>query len=300
MTRGAAEPFRFVPIDAVERYWDNFPCNISDSDEPIGSREYFDEVEARKYFFEPHIPSFAQFARWRGKKVLEIGCGIGTDTISFARAGASVTAVDLSARSLSVARQRALVFGLEERINFFQADAEHLTKVVPIDAYDLIYSFGVIHHTPHPERVIEQLRAYADKATVFKIMVYNRLSWKVLLMLRNERKGPFWRLDNIVANSSESQAGCPVAYTYAKSGVRKLLQGLRITDARVDHIFPYQVADYATRRFVKFWYFRYLPSPVFRVLERLLGWHHCVTARLNTQASPTPARSACSGKTPQT
>ena len=72
----------------VRRYWDARPCNIRHSPKPVGSKEYFDEVEARKYFVEPHIPGFAEFERWRGKRVLEVGCGIGTDSINFARAGA--------------------------------------------------------------------------------------------------------------------------------------------------------------------------------------------------------------------
>ncbi|MCS6894612.1 MAG: class I SAM-dependent methyltransferase, partial [Bacteroidia bacterium] len=70
-----AELFENVPIDNVQKYWDNRPCNIRHSPKPVGTREYFDEVEKRKYFVEPHIPRFAEFPRWKGKKVLEIGCG---------------------------------------------------------------------------------------------------------------------------------------------------------------------------------------------------------------------------------
>ena len=67
-------------------------------------------AKPRKYFVEAHIPQFAEFERWRGKKVLEIGCGIGTDTTSFARHGATVTAVDLSPQSLELARKRVEVY----------------------------------------------------------------------------------------------------------------------------------------------------------------------------------------------
>src|ERR687895_348426 len=138
-------------IADVQRYGDARPCNIRHSTKPLGSKEYFDEVEARKYLVEPHIPAFAEFERWRGKRVLEVGCGIGTDSINFARAGAELTAVDLSGESLRVAQQRADVMGVADRIRFVQANAEELTDALAGEQYDLVYSFGVIHHTPHPD-----------------------------------------------------------------------------------------------------------------------------------------------------
>src|SRR5258705_7226884 len=143
--------FAEVPIAKVRDYWDRRPCNLRHSPAPVGTRQYFDEVEARKYLVEPHIRAFAEFPRWAGACVLEIGCGIGTDTMNFARAGALVTAVDLSPKSLAVARQRADVFGLSDRIRFVEANAERLRDYVESAAYDLIYSFGVIHHSPRPE-----------------------------------------------------------------------------------------------------------------------------------------------------
>src|SRR2546429_2225441 len=115
--------FADVEITRVRDYWNGRPCNIRHSKAPVGTKEYFDEVEARKYFVEPHIPRFAEFERWRGKKVLEIGCGIGTDTVNFARHCALVTAVDLSGKSLQIARQRAEVYGLADRIRFYQGSA---------------------------------------------------------------------------------------------------------------------------------------------------------------------------------
>ncbi|HYL72602.1 MAG TPA: class I SAM-dependent methyltransferase [Bryobacteraceae bacterium] len=275
------QSFQDIPITRVSDYWNARPCNIRHSPQPVGSREYFDEVEARKYFVEPHIPGFADFAQWKGKKVLEIGCGIGTDTINFARHGARVTAVDLTENSLQVARQRAKVFGLDDQIRFVQANAERLSDSLPVETFDLIYSFGVIHHTPHPEKVLEQLRKYAGPNTMLKVMVYYRWSWKVLWIVTTYGKCQFWKLNRLIADYSEAETGCPVTYSYSRSGGRKWLEdhGFRVTDVFADHIFPYVIPEYVEYRYKVVWYFRWMPKPLFRALERLFGWHLCLTAQ---------------------
>jgi SAM-dependent methyltransferase len=274
------EIFREKNIAQVHDYWNARPCNIRHSPQPDESREYFDKVEARKYLVEPHIPGFAEFPRWAGKRVLEIDCGIGTDTINFARAGARVTAVDLSEKSLELARRRAEVFGLADRIDFRAADAERLSEEISPEPYNLICSFGVIHHTPNPERVAEQVRMHFVHAeSEFKLMVYHRRSWKVFWILLAEGKGAFWKLDEPVACNSEAQTGCPVNYTYTPAGARTLLRGFRIESMFIDHIFPYRIQDYVQYHYVKNWYFRILPRAVFRGMERHFGWHLCVTAR---------------------
>jgi ubiquinone/menaquinone biosynthesis C-methylase UbiE len=271
-------PFADVELDKVRQYWNARPCNVRHSPSPVGSRQYFDEVEARKYRVEPHIPVFAEFERWKGKRVLEIGCGIGTDTINFARAGARVTAVDLSAESLALARRRAEVFGLEN-ITFHQANAERLSDHVPVERYDLVYSFGVIHHTPHPERVIEQIHRYVDRESLLKVMVYHRASWKVLWMLLKHGRRPGETLDDLIARHSEAETGCPVTYSYTRETVRDFLRGFEILDTRVDHIFPYRIPEYRNYQYRRVWYFRHLPAPVFRWMEQRWGWHLCATAR---------------------
>ena len=271
--------FTEVPIEDVRRYWDNRPCNIRHSTLPVGTREYFDQVEARKYFVEPHIPAFAQFDLWSGKRVLEIGCGIGTDTINFARAGAQVVACDLSAESIKIASQRAEVFGLSERISFVNTDAE-LMEGVPDGPFDLIYSFGVIHHTPNPEMVLKSARKRANGGAALKLMVYNRHSWKVAGIVFGQGKGRFWKADQLIAEQSEAQTGCPVTFSYTRSSVLDLVEpvGFRVKEVKVDHIFPYQVKEYVQYRYKKRLPFRVLPDRLMNDLESRLGWHLLVDA----------------------
>jgi 2-polyprenyl-3-methyl-5-hydroxy-6-metoxy-1,4-benzoquinol methylase len=266
-------------ISDVQRYWDARPCNIRHSPKPVGSKEYFDEVEARKYLVEPHVPAFAEFDRWTGKRVLEVGCGIGTDSINFARAGASLTAVDLSGESLRVAAQRAEVLGVADRIRFVQANAEELTDVLGTESYDLVYSFGVIHHTPHPERALSAMRQLAAPGGTLKLMVYHRRSWKVFWIVAAEGGGRFWNTDELVAEHSEAQTGCPVTFTYTRREARELVErnGFRVDHVSVDHVFPYRVRDYVEYRYVKKPHFRWMPEPLFRAFERRFGWHLLVT-----------------------
>src|SRR5215210_5309465 len=267
-------------IADVQRYWDARPCNIRHSAKPVGSKEYFDEVEARKYFVEPHIPAFAEFERWRGKRVLEVGCGIGTDSINFARGGAQLTAVELSSESLRIAAERAEVMGVADHIEFVQANAEELTETLGRESYDLVYSFGVVHHTPHPERALAEMRALTAPGGTLKLMVYHRRSWKVFWIVSSLGKGRFWKTDELVAEYSEAETGCPVTYSYTRKAGRELVEGsgFDVQDVRVDHVFPYRISDYVEYRYVKEPYSRWMPEPLFRAFERRFGWHLLVTA----------------------
>ena len=267
-------------IADVRRYWDRRPCNIRHSAKPFGSKEYFDEVEARKYFVEPHIPAFAEFERWRDKRVLEVGCGIGTDSINFARAGADLTAVDLSGESLKIAEARADVMGVADRIRFVEANAEELSSTLAGEQFDLVYSFGVIHHTLRPDRALAQMRRLIAPNGTLKLMVYHRRSWKVFWILVKQEHGRFWNADERIAKHAEAQLGCPVASTYTRREGRELVEhaGFHVQDVRVDHVFPYRVDDYVKYRYVKEPYFRVMPAPVFRSFERAFGWHLLVTA----------------------
>lgn len=270
-----------IPIEDVRAYWDRRPCNIRHSDKPVGTREYFDEVEARKYKVEPHIVTFVEFSQWQGKRVLEIGCGIGTDTINLARAGARVTATELSEESLKLCKQRFEVFDLDA--SFYVADAEQLSAVVPVETYDLIYSFGVIHHSPHPELIIEEIKKYMGPDSELRIMLYSKYSTKNFRIWLGKRffvNYPDEFRVRLGLMNPEAQIGCLIANTYSAREVRELLKGFEVTSIEQDHIFPYHIPSYKRYEYKKVFPWNILPRPIARWIERRLGWHMLIKARL--------------------
>jgi SAM-dependent methyltransferase len=274
------EVFGDVPIAAVEEFWDAHPCNIRHSPKPIGTREYFDDVERRKYFVEPHIPAFADFDRWRGKRVLEIGCGIGTTTTSFARAGASVTSVDLSAESAALTRRRADVYGISDRVQVLVGNAEELSTFLPVESYDLVWSFGVIHHSPHPERIVREVRRYMHGESELRLMVYSRVSYKLFWIMRQENVWDMNRIDQLIAKNSEAQTGCPVTYTYTPDSITALLKDYRVLDIAKAHIFTWDVEAYRRHEYKKDPAWADVSDEALASLEKELGWHTLVRAVL--------------------
>jgi len=254
-------------IETVTAYWNSRPCNLRHSRQPVGTKEYFEEVEKRKYFVEPHIPKFAEFSKWQGKRVLEVGCGIGTDTINFARAGAIVSAVDLSEESLALARKRAHILGLQDKISFYQANAEELAMHVPVEKYDLVYSFGVIHHTPNPQLAIAQIKHFMNESSELRIMLYAKNSWKNAMIKAG-------------LDQPEAQSGCPVAFTYSEDEVRSLLSEFEILDIRQDHIFPFVIDKYIRYEYEVAPWFSSMPREMFKAIESQLGWHMLIRCKL--------------------
>ena len=251
-------------IDDVKKYWNDRPCNVRHSKKDTGTKEYFDEVETKRYTAEPHIPLFADFESYKGKKVLEVGCGMATEGINFVKHGAEYTGTDLSEESLELAKKRFGVYNKEGK--FYAGNSEELTSFVPVETYDLIYSFGVIHHSPQPEKIISEIKKYMNKDSTLKIMLYASESWKNYMIEAGY-------------DQPEAQYGCPIAHTYTKDEVRELLDGFDVTIEQ-NHIFPYQIEPYKRGEFVKQPWFEAMPDEIFQVLKKNLGWHLLITAKL--------------------
>jgi len=277
--------FEHVNIKKVQDYWDSRPCNLFHSKAEVGTKTYFDEVEKRKYFVEPHIPGFANFDLWKGKKVLEIGCGLGTESINFARAGADLTIVEISQRSLDLCKKRFEVFGL--KANFHQGNAEELEKILPkedLGSYDLIWSFGVIHHTPNPENVVRGMKALLKPDGEIRIMVYSKVSYKLFWLMNHTKTWDFSQVDAMMAKYSEAQVGCPVTYTYTFDEVKKkLLKGFDVLELFKDHIFPWKVDEYKKHNYVKEDEWKDVSFEQFREFEKELGWHTMVRAKVSKE-----------------
>ena len=248
----------------VKAYWDRRPCNIRHGTAPVGTRLYFQQVERRKYRVEPHIPAFTEFHKWKGKRVLEIGCGIGTAAASFVKAGANYAGVELSNTSLELARKRFYVLGLMGR--FHLGNAEELSKFLPRQKFNLIYSFGVIHHSPRPEKIVAEARKYMGPKSEFRLMLYARNSWKAIMIKAG-------------LDQPEAQSGCPIALTYDREGVKELLHGFQILEMKQAHIFPYKIPHYKKGKYRLQPWFAAMPRKMFQALENQLGWHWLIRCR---------------------
>lgn len=246
-------------FDKVYQYWNDRPCNIKHSNKTIGTKEYFSEVTTRKYFVESHIHEFANFKKWNGKLVLEVGCGIGTAAQTFVENGAIYTGIDISDYSIELSKKRFNLFNLNG--NFIVHNIEHL---LPENQFDLIYSFGVLHHTYDIKKAIKNIYDLLKESGEFKLMLYAKNSYKYSQIISN--------LDQF-----EAQSGVPIANVYTNDEVYELLSDFKNINIKQTHLFPYKIEEYKKYNYVIDEVYNKLSSEEFKKMEETLGWHLCIT-----------------------
>lgn len=187
----------------VKDFWEQEPCGSGFAESAKFTREYFDEIEEHRYRVEPFIHQFAQFTRQRGKKVLEVGVGAGTDHLQFARAGALLSGVDLTDAAVEMVSKRLALEGLKSHLR--RADAENLP--FEADNFDYVYSWGVLHHTPDTEKSLAEVYRVCKPGGRICIMLYHRrslLALQVWLRYGLLEFKPFMSLRHAVYHHVES------------------------------------------------------------------------------------------------
>ena len=210
--------------ESVQKYWDTASCGTEFIKEQKFSQQYFEAIEEFRYKIEPEIFSFAQFTRFKDKKVLEIGVGAGTDFLQWVRAGSQAYGIDLTNEAIKNVQERLNIYGLSAK-ELKIADAENLPY--KDNFFDLVYSWGVIHHSPDTLKCIKEIIRVVRPEGVIKLMVYNRYSlfafyrWLIEGLLKGK---PFRSLKNILFYNQESLG--TKAYTVTE--IKKILQDLPV------------------------------------------------------------------------
>jgi ubiquinone/menaquinone biosynthesis C-methylase UbiE len=242
-------------VATVKDFWESHVNNEYYTDATRATNEYFDEIEDRRYATHYNLRDlFAKLAGRKGK-LLEVGCGIGVDSIQLAKCGFDVTAVDLTANALQVAKEFAALRNVS--IDFQLGNAEGLD--FPDATFDAVYSFGVLHHTPDIDKAVAEVRRVLRPNGTAYIMLYHRYSLVNVVhrVFRLPYESPRDRNDH-----------CPVVYTFSRRGVRKLFSAYSNVSVKTAYPFTYGFGPVTTK--TPLW-FR-------RLFGRALGWHLMIEA----------------------
>jgi SAM-dependent methyltransferase len=248
-------PATRATVESVKDFWETHVNNEYYTEEERASEAYLSEIEDRRYGWHYHLRElFAQLEGSRGR-LLEVGCGIGVDSIQLARCGFDVTAVDLTESAIEVARESARRRGVS--IDFRVGNAEGLDFAD--ESFDAVYSFGVLHHTPDIERAVAEVHRVLRPGGKAYVMLYHRWSLVNLAhrLLRLPYESPRGRKDQ-----------CPVVYTFSRPGVKRLFHEFAHVSVRTEYPFTFGFGSVGTR----------LPLWVRRPLGRAIGWHLMITA----------------------
>jgi ubiquinone/menaquinone biosynthesis C-methylase UbiE len=163
--------------DALIRFYTDTRATLEkdflDPAVPLGSEAFFRETEAARYRLYPYLPSLVGFERWRERRVLEVGTGMGVDHVRFARAGATLAGIDLTPNHLEITAARLAREGLASRL--LRGDAEHLP--FRDGSVDHVYSCGVLFLVPDIQRAVDEVYRVLRPGGEALVMLYHRTSF---------------------------------------------------------------------------------------------------------------------------
>lgn len=226
------------------------------TEEPVGSLAFFDALDDYRFDKLRYLPRAVDFDGHRHRRLLEIGCGIGTDLVRFARGGARVIGIDLAERSVDLARRNVDLHDTAAA-GLCVADGDALPFAD--ERFDVVYAHGVIQYAAHPARLVAEAHRVLKPGGQAIFMVYNRYSWLNAL--------------SKLTGVNLEHADAPVLRTFSIRGYRRLLSGFaaaRIVPERFpvpSRLHRGWKASLYNRLFVGL--FNSLP----RALVRPLGWH---------------------------
>lgn len=160
-------------LESIREYWSKHVHDLEIARSPLGSREFFSELEEYRFNKLEYLPNIVDFAAYKGKYLLEVGCGVGIDLVRFARHGAVATGVDLAEVAVGLARKNAELNNVTTTIQAM--DGEHL--VFSDRTFDVVYAHGVLQYTKDPSKMIREIYRVLKPGGEAILMVYNGYSW---------------------------------------------------------------------------------------------------------------------------
>jgi len=207
--------------ESVKQHWEDEACGtrLAEGGERLA---YFDSISRNRYRLEPFIIAFAEFKKFAGKAVLEIGVGAGADFENWVQNGAVATGLDLTEAAIDLTRERLSLKGYsDEHFALRTADAENLE--LGDETFDLVYSYGVIHHSPDTEKCLDEIFRVLKPGGQIKLMVYATFSMTgILLWIRHAllTGRPFQTQRTVIYKHLES----PGTKTYSPAEFKHLLE----------------------------------------------------------------------------
>lgn len=246
---------RFTKSD-VKDFWGRNVCQTEFiKGHAQGTMPFFEEAENIRYKYHYYLPPlFTWMASQKPKgKLLEIGCSMGTDLLQLARSGFDVTGIDLTEEGIRLAKLRFTLYN--HQASLMVSDAEDL----PFDdnTFDIVYSFGVLHHTPDTQGAINEVYRVLKPGGLAVIMLYNKYSFNYVV--HRILNAPF---------DGNKRDRCPIEKSYKKSEAKALFETFSSIDLRKEY--------FMTTGYGPIWHV--LPRFIHNYFGKIWGWHLVIKA----------------------